>query len=204
MLLPTIPDDDNRERMVEVLNWVAKRYPELELRIAWNQAMFIHHGTYIIGFSAASKHMAVAPERATMIRFEPVMRERGTDFSTMLARQPWDKPFDYELLDAFIQHQLAEKQDITSFWRPKDHELAAAEAVAVGAQPPTVRERTEDDDEWLRATILPALEHYLAHPESAHTLEEFDALIKQPVRDYEEHPDDVYTLDEVKAELGLD
>jgi len=202
--LETIPDDDNRERMVDVLVWVGLTYPELELRIEWNQPMFTHHGTYIIGFSAASKHMTMAPERATMIRFEQVMRERGTDFSTMLARQPWNRPFDYELLDAFIQHQLAEKQDITSFWRPKEHELAAADAVAVGAQPPTVRERTEDDDEWLRATILPALEHYLAHPESAHTLEEFDALIKQPVRDYEEHPDDVYTLDEVKAELGLD
>jgi len=202
--LETIPDDDNRERMVDVLVWVGLTYPELELRIEWNQPMFTHHGTYIIGFSAASKHMTMAPERATMIRFEQVMRERGTDFSTMLARQPWNRPFDYELLDAFIQHQLSEKQDITSFWRPKEHELAAAEAVASGAQPPTVRERTEDDDEWLRATILPALEHYLAHPESAHTLEEFDALIKQPVRDYEEHPDDVYTLDEVKAELGLD
>lgn len=68
--------------------------------------MFAHHGT---GFSAASKHMAMAPERATMIRFEQVMREHGTDFGTMLARQPWDKPFDYELLDAFIQHQLEEK-----------------------------------------------------------------------------------------------
>ena len=43
----------------------------------------------------------------------------GTDFDTMFARQPWNKPFDYELLDAFIQHQLAEKQDITSFWRPQ-------------------------------------------------------------------------------------
>ena len=201
--LATIPDDDNRERMVDVLVWVGLTYPELKLRIAWNQPMFTHHGTYIIGFSAASKHMAVAPERATMIRFEPIMRERGTDFGKMFARQPWNKPFDYELLDAFIQHQLAEKQDITSFWRPKDHELAAAEAVASGAQPPVVREYTEDDDEWLRATVLPALKHYLAHPESAHTLEEFDALIKQPVRDYAENPDDVYTLDEVKAELGL-
>ena len=201
--LATIPDDDNRERMVDVLVWVGLTYPELKLRIAWNQPMFTHHGTYIIGFSAASKHMAVAPERATMIRFEPIMRERGTDFGKMFARQPWNKPFDYELLDAFIQHQLAEKHDITSFWRPKDHELAAAEAVASGAQPPVVREYTEDDDEWLRATVLPALKHYLAHPESAHTLEEFDALIKQPVRDYAENPDDVYTLDEVKAELGL-
>ena len=166
--------------------------------------MFTHHGTYIIGFSAASKHMAMAPERATMIRFEQVMRERGTDFGTMLAHQPWTKLFDYELLDAFIQHQLAEKQDITSFWRPKEHELAAAEAVASGARPPIVREYTEDDEEWLRTTVLPALEHYLAHPESAHTLEEFDALIKQTVHEYEEHPDEVSTLDEVKAELGLD
>ena len=202
--LETIPSDDNRARMVDVLVWVGLTYPELELRISWNQPMFTHHGTYIIGFSATSKHMAMAPERATMIRFEQVMRERGTDFDTMLARQPWNKPFDYELLDAFIQHQLTEKQDVTSFWRPKEHELAAAEAVASGAQPPIVREYTEDDEEWLRTTVLPALEHYLAYPESVHTLEEFDALIKPTVHNYEEHPDDVYTLDEVKAELGLD
>ncbi len=117
--LATIPDDDNRARMVEVLDWVAQHYPALELRIARNQPMFTHHGTYIIGFSAAFKHMAMAPERATMIRFEPVMRVRGTDFSKMFARQPWNKPFDYELLDAFIEHQLAEKQDVASFWRPK-------------------------------------------------------------------------------------
>ena len=141
--LATIPNDDNRARMVEVLNWVAERYPELELRIAWNLPMFTHHGTYIIGFSAASKHMAMAPERATMIRFEPIMRERGTDFSKKFARQPWNKPFDYELLDAFIQNQLTDKRDVTSFWRPKEHELAAAEAVASGEQPPTVRKRTD-------------------------------------------------------------
>lgn len=74
--------------------------------------MFTHHGTYIIGFSLASKHMAMNPKRATMIRFEPIMRERGTDFGKMFARQPWNKPFDFQLLDAFIQHQLAEKQAV--------------------------------------------------------------------------------------------
>ena len=50
--------------------------------------MFTHHGTYIIGFSTDPKHMAMTPERATMIRFEPVMRERGTNFGKMFARQP--------------------------------------------------------------------------------------------------------------------
>ena len=201
--LATIPNDDNRARMVEVLNWVAERYPELELRIAWNQPMFTHHGTYIIGFSASSKHMAMAPERATMIRFEPVMKARGTNFGKMFARQPWNKPFDYELLDAFIQHQLAEKQDITSFWRPKEHELAAAEAVAAGAQPPTVREGAADDSQ-LADSFLEEFIQYADNPTPGHPFEQLNGQLKQAVRDYEEHPDDVYTLDEVKAELGLD
>ena len=201
--LATISNADNRARMVDVLVWVGLTYPELELRIAWNQPMFTHHGTYIIGFSAASKHMAMAPERATMIRFEPVMRERGTDFGKMFARQPWDKPFDYELLDAFIQHQLAEKHDITSFWRPKEHELTAAEAVVCGEQPPTVRERTADDGQ-LADSFLEEFKRYAENPTPGHPFEQLNEQLKQAVRDYEANPDDVYTLDEVKAELGLD
>lgn len=201
--LETIPNVDNRSRMVVVLNWVAERYPELQLRIAWNQPMFTHHGTYIIGFSASSKHMAMAPERATMIRFEPVMRERGTDFGKMFARQPWNKPFDYELLDAFIQHQLAEKQDVASFWRPKEQELAAAEAVASGALPPTGRERAADDGQ-LAESFLEEFRRYADNPTPGHLFEQLNEQLKQAVRDYEANPDDVYTLDEVKAELGLD
>lgn len=201
--LETIPSDDNRARMVDVLAWVVLTYPELELRVAWNQPMFTHHGTYIIGFSAASKHMAMAPERATMIRFEPVMRERGTDFGKMFARQPWNKPFDFELLNAFIQHQLEEKQDITSFWRPKEHELAAAEAVASGAQPPTVRERNEDDGQ-LADSFLEEFIQYADNPTPGHPFEQLNEQLKQAIQDYEQHPDDIYTLDEVKAELGLD
>lgn len=201
--LETIPDACNRARMVDVLVWVGLTYPELELRIAWNQPMFTHHGTYIIGFSALSKHMAMAPERATMIRFEPVLRERGTDFGKMFARQHWNKPFDYELLDAFIQHQVEEKQDVTSFWRPKEHELAAAEAVAAGAQPPTVRERAADDSQ-LADSFLEEFIQYADNPTPGHPFEQLNEQLKQAVRDYEEHPDDVYTLDEVKAELGLD
>ena len=44
-----------------MLDWVAHHYPELALRIAWNQPMFTHHGTFIFGFSAGSKHMAMVP-----------------------------------------------------------------------------------------------------------------------------------------------
>lgn len=201
--LETIPNDDNRARMVDVLVWVGLTYPELELRITWNQPMLTHHGTYIIGFSATSKHMAMEPERATMIHFDQIMRERGTDFGKTFARQPWNKPFDYELLGAFIQYQLTEKQDVTSFWRPKEHEVAAADAVASGAQPPAVRERTADNGQ-LADPFLEEFIQYAENPTPGHPFEHLNEQLKQAVRDYEANPDDVYTLDEVKAELGLD
>lgn len=51
--------------------------------------------------------------------FAQAMRVRGTNFSTMFARQLWNMSFDYESLHVFIQHQLTEKQDVTSFWRPQ-------------------------------------------------------------------------------------
>ena len=36
--------------------------------------MFTHHGTHIVGLTAASKHVAMALERATMISFETTER----------------------------------------------------------------------------------------------------------------------------------
>ncbi|ATH95707.1 iron chaperone [Dermabacter jinjuensis] len=116
--LTTIPEGVKRDRMVEVLDWVKATYPDLELRIAWSAPMFTHHGTFIIGFSAAKMHMSVSPEKATMDHFAGFIQERSTDRTAMLARQPWSKPFDYELLAEFIDYQLATKKDVTTFWRP--------------------------------------------------------------------------------------
>ncbi|MDU5962353.1 hypothetical protein HMPREF3157_03845 [Dermabacter sp. HMSC06F07] len=116
--LKTVPEGPKRDRMVEVLDWVTATYPELERRIAWNTPMFTHHGTFIVGFSAAKMHMSVSPEKATMDHFEEYMEKRGTDRTAMLARQPWSKPFDYELLTEFIDYQIESKKNVTSFWRP--------------------------------------------------------------------------------------
>ena len=79
---------DHSFQLRDILVLSRLNYPELELRIVWNQPMLTHHGTYIVGFSAASRHTAMAPERATIIRFGPLMREHSTNFGTMLARQP--------------------------------------------------------------------------------------------------------------------
>jgi len=45
----SLPNDDKRARMVQVLNWVAQHYPELELRIAWNQPIFGSSELSVVG-----------------------------------------------------------------------------------------------------------------------------------------------------------
>lgn len=112
-----IPNPEHRQRFSEVLEHVSKTFPQLEKRFAWNQPMFTDHGTFIIAFSVAKKHMAFAPEWAGIQHFKERMAETGVDHSTMIIRMPWDKTFDYELLDDMIRYNLEDKVNCTSFWR---------------------------------------------------------------------------------------
>lgn len=116
--LDNIKDETQRARLAEVLDFVAAAYPGLVPRFAWNQPMFTDHGTFIIAFSVAAKHIAVAPERAAIEHFEAELKKRGISHSTNLWRQPFDRPFDYDLLRRFIDFNIREKKGTTSFWRP--------------------------------------------------------------------------------------
>ena len=55
-------------------DWVVQRCPKLKLRVACSQPTFTHHGTHIVGLTAASKHVAMALQPATMISFETTER----------------------------------------------------------------------------------------------------------------------------------
>lgn len=115
--LAGIDNPQNRARTEEVLNWVAKKYPNLKQRIAWNQPMFTDHGTYIIGFSVAQHHLAIGPERAGIIRFSDEIIKAGYDHGKMLMRIPFERQVDYSLLERIIDFNIADKADCSSFWR---------------------------------------------------------------------------------------
>lgn len=115
--IDAIPDPENQHRFTQVIEWVKETYPQLEMRMAWNQPMFTDHGTYIIGFSVSAKHMAFAPERATMIHFEDEIKASGLSHGSMIIRSPWDKPFNFELLGKMIDYNIKDKKDTTTFWR---------------------------------------------------------------------------------------
>ena len=109
----------HRARMEEVIDWVAKQFPNLSPKIAWNQPMFTDHGTFIIGFSAAKQHMAVAPERAGIIRFSDEIVQAGYEHSSELVRIPWDGPAAFSLLEEIIAFNISDKADCTTFWRKR-------------------------------------------------------------------------------------
>ncbi len=115
--LAKIDHPQHRARMEEVLAWVTKKFPNLTPKIAWNQPMFTNHGTFIIAFSVAKHHLAVAPERAAIIRFSDEIVKAGYDHSKQLVRIKWDRPVNFSLLEEMIEFNISDKADCTTFWR---------------------------------------------------------------------------------------
>ena len=115
--LASIEDPQHRARMEEVLGWVTKQFPNLLPKIAWNQPMFTDHGTFIIGFSVAKHHLAVAPERAGISHFSDDIVQAGYDHSKGLVRIKWDTPVNFTLLAKMIEFNILEKAGSKKFWR---------------------------------------------------------------------------------------
>jgi len=115
--LAHIDNPQHRARTEEVLAWVTKKFPNLMPKIAWNQPMFTDHGTFIIGFSVAKNHLAVAPERAGIIHFSDKIVQAGYDHTKQLVRMQWDSPVDFSLLEKMIEFNILDKADCSTFWR---------------------------------------------------------------------------------------
>lgn len=112
-----IDNPQNRARVEEVLNWVVNRFPQLDPKVAWNQPMFTDHGTFIIGFSVAKPHMAVAPEKVAITHFSKDIELAGYEFTKELVRMRWDKPVDFTLLERIIEFNILDKEECSTFWR---------------------------------------------------------------------------------------
>lgn len=115
--LARIDNPQHRARMEEVLRWVTKKFPQLRPKIAWNQPMFTDHGTFIIGFSVAKYHLAVAPERAGINHFSDEIVKAGYDHTKELIRIKWDNSVDFSLLEKMIRFNILDKADCSTFWR---------------------------------------------------------------------------------------
>lgn len=115
--LNTIDQEDKRERMGTILNHIRERFPQLKEEIKWNQPMFTDHGTFIIGFSIAKGHIAVAPESAVIRLFEKEIEQAGYSHSQQIFRIKWTDEVDFDLLDKIVAYNIEDKKDMSNFWR---------------------------------------------------------------------------------------
>lgn len=112
-----IEEEDKRQKLADILQYIKSTYPQLNEEIKWNQPMFSDHGTFIIAFSVAKGHIAVAPEGKAINYFQQEIKDAGYSMTGMLFRIKWMDPVNYDLLDKLIQYNIEDKKDMTKFWR---------------------------------------------------------------------------------------
>lgn len=78
--------------------------------------MFTDHGTFIISFTAASKHFTVGPEPQVFAAVLPQIKELGLKHGKKTFQIPFDASVPTDLLATIIEQTVALKQDVTSFW----------------------------------------------------------------------------------------
>lgn len=113
----SIDDPEKRERMESILNYVKKTFPQLKEELKWNQPMFTHHGTFIIGFSISKGHISVAPEVVTLEHFKKEIEGSGYSCTKGLFRIKFTDQVDYDLLRKIVAYNIEDKKDMTRFWR---------------------------------------------------------------------------------------
>jgi len=105
--LNQIDDTDQRQRVEQIFEHISTRFPQLESVIKWNQPMFADHGTFIIGFSAAKNHLAVAPEMVALNRFEDEIHKAGYQRTNQILKIQWKDEVDFDLLERIIAFNLS-------------------------------------------------------------------------------------------------
>ena len=88
---------------------VTTKYPELELVIAWNQPMLRIDKRYILGISAATHHILIAPFSAELLdAFRPKLEEFKVNKKTFAVPNDWQ--VDAKLLQEIAKMRLAQTQ----------------------------------------------------------------------------------------------
>lgn len=112
----TIPNETHRARFQEVMQWTGRTFPDLEITIKWNQPMFIHNGTFIVAYGAASKYLTVAPEIQVLQEFLDQITDHGYGHTKMKFQIRWNQEVNYELLHDIIERCIEFKKGSKTFW----------------------------------------------------------------------------------------
>lgn len=115
--IESIESTVQKNRMVEIFNWIRANFPSLDETIKWNQPMFMDHGTFIIGFSIAKNHMSFTPEEYGITVFSEDIKKSGYEHTKGIVKIKWTDEIDYPLLSKIIQFNIDDKANCSTFFR---------------------------------------------------------------------------------------
>lgn len=113
----SIENPMHQEKLRNLLKEISERFPELDTRVAWSSPMFTHHGTFIIGFSAAQNFFSVSPEVSCLNKFISDVEKCGYSHTNNIFRIKWEQPINLSLLEKMISFNIIDKEDHKKFWR---------------------------------------------------------------------------------------
>lgn len=79
--------------------------------------LYKENGTFILGFSKAKPHFAVAPEKHTLDTFAKEIEKTGYQMTKMFMKIKWTDEVNYTLLYDIIDFNIHDKKDSRFFWR---------------------------------------------------------------------------------------
>ena len=98
-----------RKTIKAIFEAVTSKYPELELVIAWNKPMLRIDKKYILGISAATHHILLAPFSTEVIdAFRPKLKDFTVNKKTFAVPNDWQ--VDAKLLQDMAKKRMAQTQ----------------------------------------------------------------------------------------------
>jgi uncharacterized protein YdhG (YjbR/CyaY superfamily) len=92
--------------MKAIFKAITSKYPQLELVVAWNQPMLKFEKHYIVGISAATNHILIAPWNQDVLKkYAPKFKEFKVNKKTIALPNDW--AVDAKVLQAIAKESLA-------------------------------------------------------------------------------------------------
>ncbi len=115
--IDSIESTEQKNRIIEIFNWIRENFPNLDEVIKWNQPMFTDHNTFIIGFSMAKHHISFSPEVYSVALFLEDIEKSGYEYTKGLVKIKWTEEVDYSLLHKIIKFNIEDKINCKTFFR---------------------------------------------------------------------------------------
>lgn len=92
--------------MKAIFKAIQRKYPQLELVVAWNQPMLKLDKHYLFGCSAATNHILIAPwDQEVLKKYTPRFKDYKVNKKTIALPNDWE--VDEKLLQSMMKDSLA-------------------------------------------------------------------------------------------------